>query len=79
MDYPAGIGFTVPLFGGTVAFPAGSSLDMAKIGILFSFPFSIQYTLHKICISRKKFYIQAGVDRVPGGTKSRQNRSLTVH
>lgn len=33
----AGIGFTVALFVSTVAFPAGSTLDMAKMGALFSF------------------------------------------
>lgn len=33
----AGIGFTVALFVSTVAFPEGSSLEMAKMGALFSF------------------------------------------
>jgi NhaA family Na+:H+ antiporter len=33
----AGIGFTVALFVATVAFPAGATLDAAKMGALFSF------------------------------------------
>jgi NhaA family Na+:H+ antiporter len=33
----AGIGFTVALFVSTVAFPSGPTLDMAKMGALFSF------------------------------------------
>ena len=33
----AGIGFTVALFVSTVAFPEGATLDMAKMGALFSF------------------------------------------
>ncbi len=37
MGCAAGIGFTVALFVSTVAFPAGSNLDMAKMGALFSF------------------------------------------
>ncbi len=37
LGFMAGIGFTVALFVATVAFPAGSSLDAAKMGALFSF------------------------------------------
>jgi hypothetical protein len=55
MDCPAGIGFTVPLFVSTVAFPAGSSLDIAKVDTLFRCPFSVQYTLRKVYMCRKNF------------------------
>ena len=37
LGFMAGIGFTVALFVATVAFPAGSNLDAAKMGALFSF------------------------------------------
>ncbi len=37
----AGIGFTVALFVATVAFPAGDTLDAAKMGALFSFAAAI--------------------------------------
>ena len=37
LGFMAGIGFTVALFIATVAFPAGASLDAAKMGALFSF------------------------------------------
>jgi NhaA family Na+:H+ antiporter len=37
VGFMAGIGFTVALFVATVAFPAGSILDAAKMGALFSF------------------------------------------
>jgi NhaA family Na+:H+ antiporter len=37
MGCAAGIGFTVALFVSTVAFPAGTNLDMVKMGALFSF------------------------------------------
>ncbi len=37
LGFIAGIGFTVALFVATVAFPAGATLDAAKMGALFSF------------------------------------------